>query len=154
MEAGEPAEAAGAKEPAEAAEEEEEEELEPSKLPFYLEIAALIVIPLLLLALASNDLLGQGGLAVLSIWTALYLIGLGLIPYALWKGRDTSTLYTVFLGCVLAAMLTGVYVLWIELAVNYKFDIHAQEAKRAAVGMVLPAEFRLPSTLVYPMQHV
>jgi hypothetical protein len=47
-------------------------------------------------------------------------------------------------------MLTGVYVLWIELAVNYKFDINAQEAKRAKVGMVLPAEFRLPAPFSPP----
>ncbi len=135
---GEPAEAAEAEKPAEGIEkEEEEEEEEPSKLPLYLEIAALIFVPLILLAMASKDL-GLANWDVLSIWTALYLIGLGLISYALWKSRATSTLFTVFLGCVLAAMLTGVYCLWIELG-RYQYDINAQEAKRK-VGMVLPAE--------------
>ncbi len=134
---GEPAEATEAEEPVEGVEEEEEEE-EPSKLPLYLEVAGLIVVPLVLLAMASKDLLGQGGWDVLSIWTALYIIGLGLIPYALWKSRETSTLYTVFLGCVLAGMLTGVYCLWMELG-RYQYDINAQEAKRK-VGMLLPAE--------------
>ncbi|MEN6458515.1 MAG: hypothetical protein ABFC63_06250 [Thermoguttaceae bacterium] len=134
--------------PEEAVKEDAEEETEPSKLPLILEVVALVVIPLGLLALASRDIVGSG-LGLLSVWTALYLIGLGLIPYALWRARETSTLYTLFLGCVLAAMLTGVYCLWMELAVNYQFDIHAQEAKRK-VGMILPAERGLPSPLSIP----
>ncbi|MEN6451010.1 MAG: hypothetical protein ABFC96_11005 [Thermoguttaceae bacterium] len=130
-------------EPVAAAEDDEEEEIEPSKLPLFLEVLALIVVPLGLLALASNDILGKGGLGLLSIWTALYFIGLGLVGYALWKSRATSDLYTVFLGCVVAGLLTGVYILWMELAINYKFDISAQQAKK--VSVLLPTELRLPA---------
>ncbi|MCE5267320.1 MAG: hypothetical protein LLG00_05490 [Planctomycetaceae bacterium] len=116
----------------------EEPAKRPSKLPLYLELLALVAVPLALLALAGKDL-GILGLNYLSIWTAIYLIGLGLIGYAIWKSRATSTLYTVFLGCVLAGMLTGIYCLWMELAVNYKFDVKAREAKQK-VSMTLPAD--------------
>ena len=44
-------------------------------------------------------------------------------------GRKTNTVFVVFLGCVLAAVLTAVYCLWMELA-RYKFDIKAQDAKQ------------------------
>jgi hypothetical protein len=120
--------------------EEEEEEVEPSKLPFYLEIAGLIALPVIIFVMASGDLLGVG-LNVLSIWTALYVIGLCLIAYILWMSRRSNTVYTVFLGCVLAAMLTASYCLWMEL-MKYQFDLNAREVK-AKIGMSVPVEHGL-----------
>ena len=117
-EAAEAAETAA--EPEEAAEEVEKQ---PSKLPFYLELAGAIGIPLLLLALAL--------LNVLSFSTAVYLIAIGFIPYGIWKGRETSNVYTVILACALAALLTAVYCLWLEWG-RYQFDVKARGAKQQA----------------------
>jgi len=72
--------------------------------------------------------------SILSIWTALYLIGLCAIPFVIWKARRTSTIFTVFLGCILTALLTANYCLWMELR-RYHFDLKAQEAKQR-VGLL------------------
>jgi hypothetical protein len=106
--------------------EEVEEPKEPNKRALYLEIAGAVGIPLILLAIAVFH--------VVYFSTALYLIAVGLVPYGIWKGRETNTAYSAILGCALIAVLTAVYVLWIEIG-RYQFDIKASEAKgRAAVS--------------------
>jgi len=120
-----------------------EEEQAPSKLPMYLEIAGLVCIPLMILALWWLDYLYPS--------TALYLFGLCLIPYGIWKGRETNTVYTVFLGCVLAAILTALYCLWMELG-RYQFDIKARDAKQR-VGMLQPFEPGLLAQGDRPLQR-
>jgi hypothetical protein len=93
----------------------------PAKLPFYVEIGCAIGLAVIVLALAWCG-----------VWffsTAIYLIGLGLIPYGLWLGRRTNTVYTIFLGCVAAALLTAIYCLWIEMG-RYRFDVRARAAKQ------------------------
>jgi hypothetical protein len=104
------------------------EEKEPSKLPLYLPVAVAIGLPVIALALA-----------LVNVWTystAVYVIALGFIPLGLWLGRKTNTVYVVIMGCVLAALLTAVYCLWMYLA-RYNFDVKAQDAKQR-VSMVLP----------------
>jgi hypothetical protein len=130
----EPAEAdladLAAEEPAGAphAEEEEEEEKEPSKLPVALEVAAVIVVPVAIIALA----LMQIG----DPWTWLYVFLLACVPYALWKGRATNTVFTVFLGCVLAAELTAIFCLLKEFQ-RYGYDVSGRAAKQK-VSMTAP----------------
>ena len=111
-------------------EEEAQEEVftEPSQLPVYLEWAGAIGIPLVLLAL--------GWFSVLYFSTVIYIISVGFVPYGIWKGRKTSTVFTVILGCALVAILTAIYCLWLELGF-YRFDIKAQDAKQR-IGMVWP----------------
>ena len=116
------------------------EEKEPSKLPLYLPVAAAVGLPVIALS-APLPSLGE----ILCFSTAVYIIALGYIPLALWMGRKTNTVYVVFLGCVLAAVLTAVYCLWMELG-RYKFDIKAQEAKQR-VSMVWPGENRARRTV-------
>jgi hypothetical protein len=70
--------------------------------------------------------------------TAVYVAGLVFIPLLLWLGRRTNTVYVVFLGCVIAVLLTCIYCLWTVLA-NYQFDVKASEAKQR-VGMVQPVD--------------
>ena len=128
----------------EAQEEEEPEEKGPSKLPLYLPVAAAVGLPVI--ALVGAFLFAGGTIGAVS--TAVYIIALGYIPLALWMGRTTNTVFVVILGCVLAAVLTSVYCLWMELG-RYKFDIKAQDAKQR-VGVVWP--IRLPSDAA-PMRH-
>ena len=109
---------------------EEETQKEPSQLPVYLEWSGAIGIPLVLLAL--------GWFGVLYFSTAIYIISVGFVPYGIWKGRKTSTVFTVILGCALVAILTAVYCLWLEL-VSYRLDIKAQDAKQR-ISMVWPTE--------------
>ncbi len=122
-----PAEEAG---PAETAPEQPEAEKPPSKLPLYAEAAALVAVPAALFALF--------WFAVVYISTAVYLLGVCFVPYVLWKGRRTNTVFTVFLGCTLLALITAVYCLWVELG-RYGFDIKAQEAKQR-VGVERPVD--------------
>ena len=96
----------------------------------YLVIAGVIGIPVVFLLLAWFGLL--------NFPTAVYIICLAFIPLVLWMGRKTNTVYTVFLGCIIAALLTCVYCLWVALA-SYNFDVKAQEAKQR-VGMVEPVD--------------
>lgn len=88
----------------------------PSKLPFILEIVGVAAIPLLLVVAAV--------LHFIYLPTAVWLIGLGFIPYGLWKAKETNA-YMIFLGCALAAMLTAIYVFWIELA-TYNYEVKAK----------------------------
>jgi hypothetical protein len=67
--------------------------------------------------------------------TAVYLVGLTFIPLLLWLGRKTNTVYVVFLGIVIAGLMTGIYYLWVILADGYHFDVKASEAKQR-VGMI------------------
>lgn len=70
--------------------------------------------------------------------TAVYVTGLIFIPLLLWMGRKTNTVYTVFLGCVIAVLMTCIYCLWAVLA-QYHFDVKASEAKQR-VGMAQPVD--------------
>lgn len=112
------------------------EEAPPSKLPVYLEYAGLACIPLILLALGYTE--------IVFFSTVLYLIGLGLIPYGIWKGRETNTVFTVILGCALAAVFTAIFCLWMEFG-RYRFDVKAQEVKQR-VSMAQPVQFGPVST--------
>ena len=116
--------------------EQPEEERPPNKLPLYLEYAGLACIPLILLVLGYSE--------VVFFSTALYLIALGLIPYGIWKGRETNTVFTVILGCALAAVFTAIFCLWMEFG-RYQFDLKAQEVKQR-VTMVQPVQFGPAST--------
>ncbi len=71
-------------------------------------------------------------LAVLGLFnyaTAIYVVAVGLVVYAMWKMRETNDLYTVVLGCALIAILTAIYCLWLEWG-RYQFDTRAREAKQ------------------------
>ncbi len=103
---------------------------EPGNLLVYLEWGGAIGIPAIILAFA--------WLEVLYFSTALYAISVGFIPYGIWQGRKTNTVYTVILGCTLVAVLTAIYCLWLEVG-RYRFDIKAQNAKQR-VGMSQPIE--------------
>ena len=100
-------------------------EAAPSRWPYFAELGAVIAIPLLLVVLAVVQ--------IIYLPTAIWLIGLGLVPYGIWKGRDTSA-YTIFLGCVLVAILTAIYFLWIEL-VRYNYEIKVRSG-RSRVTMI------------------
>jgi hypothetical protein len=110
---------------------EEDEDKEPSKLPLVLEVLAVIGVPVGLILLALNG--------TLAYWTSGYAVAMAFIPYVLWKGRATSTVFTVFLGCVLAAELTAIYVLFVELS-RYEFDMKARTGKQQRVAVVQPIE--------------
>ena len=94
---------------------------ESSKTPIYLVWGVVIGIPVLVLLLALTH--------ILYFPTAIYIISVALIPYGIWKGRETTTIYTVVLGCALAAVLTAIYFLWLEED-RYRFDVKAREAKQ------------------------
>lgn len=113
--------------------EKEEAEKEAGKLPLVLELVGVIGVPLILLALFWFQ--------IIFISTALFLIGVGFIPYGLWKGRKSNTVFAVFLGCTLVALLTASYCLWSVLR-KYEFDLKAQEAKQR-VSMLPPIEREL-----------
>ncbi len=102
---------------------------EPNKLPDYLALGGAIFVPLILLALAWFQ--------YLYFSTAIYFVGLVFIPYGVWLGRKKNTVYTVFLACVAASLLTAAYFLWIEIG-RYNFDLGAQEAKQRASVVVVP----------------
>ena len=74
-------------------------------------------------------------LNVIFLSTAIYLVGLCYIPLGLWLGRLTNTVFTVFLGCTLAALMTASFCLWVELG-RYEFDMKAKDAR---VSAILPA---------------
>jgi hypothetical protein len=110
---------------------EEEEEKEPSKLPVLLEVLAVVGVPVVLVGLYFYG--------KMEYWTAGYAMAMTFIPYVLWKGRLTSTVFTVFLGCVLAAELTAIYVLFVELS-RYNFDMKGRAGKQQRVAVVQPIE--------------
>jgi hypothetical protein len=64
-------------------------------------------------------------LKVIFLPTVVYVIAVAGVAYGIWKGRETNTLYTVFLGCALIALLTAVLCLWIELQ-RYGYNIKAK----------------------------
>ena len=108
--------------PAQAAEEEEEEEeRETSKLPMVLEIAAIIAVP--------AAIAGLFVMQTFDAWSCLYVFLLACIPYALWKGRATNTVFTVFLGCILAAELTAIFCLLKEFQ-HYGYNVSARAARQ------------------------
>jgi hypothetical protein len=92
----------------------------PRKLPAHFALGVAIAAVLVLLALAL--------IHVLYFSTGLYLISIGLIVYATWRDRATNTVYAVILGCALAAVLTAMYCLWLELD-RYQLDIKARQIK-------------------------
>lgn len=100
-----------------------------NKLPDYLALGGVIFVPLILLVLAWFQ--------YLFFSTAIYFIGLVFIPYGVWLGRKKNTVYTVFLGCVAAALLTAAYFLWTEIG-RYNFDLGAQEAKQRVSVVAAP----------------
>ena len=114
----EPGSAAHVEEPAHA---EEEDEREPSKLPIALEIAAIFVLPVVIIVLAVMHYVNP--------WVGLYLFLTACVPYALWKGRRTNTVFTVFLGFVLAAELTAIFCLFKEFQ-RYGYDVSGRAGKQ------------------------
>jgi hypothetical protein len=129
---GEPQEEAAAVE-----EVEEEAEKKPEKkLPEYAELAGAIGIGVVLLAI--------GVVGLIYISTAVFTIAVGAVFYTIWRNRATSSIYTVLLGCALAAVLLSLYFLWIEIG-RYQFDIRARSA-RPGVSLVLPLESSRPIT--------
>jgi hypothetical protein len=105
----------------------------PSKLPVYLPAACALALPLIALGIAASGAIFYS--------TAVCIIVVGYIPLALWAARRTNSVFVVLLGCALAALLVGVYCLWMELA-SCKFDIKAQEAKQKKVSMTWPVPDR------------
>jgi hypothetical protein len=92
----------------------------------YLTLSGLMGVPLILIALAHFKFLDYP--------IAIALCGVILMPWGLWLGRKTNTVYTAFLGLTVVALLAAVCFLWTELA-RYKGDIRANEAKqRTAVS--------------------
>ncbi len=112
---------------------EEEAEEKAGRLPLVVELAGVIGVPVVLLALF--------WFKIIFFSTAIFLIGIGFIPYGIWKGRKSNTVFTVFLGCTLAALMTATYCLWMVMG-RYHFDFKAQEAKQR-VGMLPPVEREL-----------
>jgi hypothetical protein len=101
---------------------------EPETQPPYLAIAGVIAVPIALLAIAFFGILNYS--------TAIYIVGLAIIPLILWMGRKTNSVFTVILGCILVALITSIFCLWIVL-MRYHGDVKAQEAKQHA-GMTQP----------------
>jgi hypothetical protein len=98
------------------AQEETEGEKKEFELPLYAELAIVGGVALLLLVLAMTPLM--------LFSTALYLIALELIPYGIWRTRTDVNVYSILLGCALAAVLTAMYCLWLELG-RYEFRVKA-----------------------------
>lgn len=93
----------------------------------YLEWGGLALLLIILLAL--------GFFKIILIATAVYLFSLAAVAYGVWLGRRTNTVYSVILGCALAAVITATFCLWLEWA-RYGLDIKARGA-RSRVGAVL-----------------
>lgn len=121
---------------AEEAEAGTEEEGEPGKVPPYVEWAGVIGGPVIVLALAGLcAVLFSAAFTAFSV--AVYLIALGFIPYAIWKGRETGGIYTIFLGLALAALLTATLCLWLEMG-RYQFSVKAKDRQRVGMSQGLP----------------
>jgi hypothetical protein len=123
--------------------EEPEEAVPPAavsksdKMALYIELGSAIGVSVLLLAIAV--------IGLVYISTALFLISVAAVGYAIWRNRETSTIYTILLGCALIAVLTSLYCLWSEIG-RYEFDIRARGA-RQRVGMLQPAEKSCPTVV-------
>jgi hypothetical protein len=88
------------------------------------------------LALCLVVLLGVAAIGFIFYATAIYGFSLVAIAFTLWKGRKSNSLYVTILGFALAALLTGIYCLWLELAA-YQLDIRARQM-RPRLGMSVP----------------
>ncbi|NLF07097.1 MAG: hypothetical protein GX594_03825 [Pirellulaceae bacterium] len=114
-------------EPAAETEESEAEAPEkPRKRSFLIEAVLAIGLPVVFVGLFLVN--------IIFLSTAVYLLGMCYIPLGLWMGRRSNTVFTVFLACTLAALMTASFCLWIELR-RYEFDTKAQDAR---VSMTLP----------------
>ena len=111
---------------AETEESEEEAAEKPRKKSFLAEAAAAIGIPVAFAGLFLANML--------FLSTAIFLALMCFIPLGIWMGRRSNTVFTVCLGCTLAALFTACFCLWVELR-RYSFDIKAKEAR---VSMVQP----------------
>ena len=87
----------------------------------YLKLSGVIGIPLLFIALGHFQFLGYPVAVVLCVAV--------LMAWGLWASRKTNTVYTVFLGLTVIALLAAVCCLWTEL-VRYEGDIRASKAKQ------------------------
>jgi hypothetical protein len=125
---GEPVESEVAEEKEELAEEPELEK--HRKFPVNLEWVGVIGAAVILLALAWFGLL--------LFPTACYVVSVGLVAYAVWRGRQSNSVFTVLLACALVAILTAIYCLWLEVG-RYQYDVKARDAKQR-VSTLLPAE--------------
>ncbi len=94
------------------------------RLPANRELTIAVAVPVLLL------LLWLVGLIYFS--SVVYVIAVAAVPFAMWKYRDTSTIFTVLLGCALVAILTAVYCLWREWG-TYGFDSKARAIRPTAM---------------------
>lgn len=65
----------------------------------------------------------------LSLSTVAYLTGLVLVAIMALASHKTNTIYIIFLGGVIVALMTAVYLLWIKFE-QYNGDVKAQEAKQ------------------------
>jgi hypothetical protein len=90
------------------------------KANFSWELGVVVLMAVLLLAM--------GFIGLIFLATAVYFIAISVISYTIWVERKTNTVYTVMLGCALAAAVTCFYCLWLELG-RYNFDIGAKNAK-------------------------
>jgi hypothetical protein len=96
-------------------------------------------------------LLAVGYFGVIFFSTAIYAIALVSIGYSIWLGRKTNTVYTVFLGCALAAVVTIAYFLWLEIG-RYQFDVRARGAT-SRVSVLFPAQLGPTSTTAAAWPH-
>ena len=104
---------------------------EPEQKPPFLAIGGGIGILALAVALVF--------LGFLNLSTALFIIGVAIVPLMIWAGRKTSTVYTVLLGGVLIALMTSVYFLWCVID-RYNGDVKAIEAKQQRTTMAQPLD--------------
>jgi hypothetical protein len=107
------------------------DEFEPEQKPPFLAIGGGIGILALAIALVF--------LGYLYLSTALFIIGVAIIPLMIWAGRKTSTVFTVFLGGVLIALMTSAYLLWCVID-RYHGDVKAIEAKQQRTTMAQPPD--------------
>ena len=72
---------------------------------------------------------GSSSIVFILIFTIIWLIGTA-IPFLLWKGRQTNTVYVVFLGISLAGILVANLLLLLELS-TYGGDFGAKGAQQS-----------------------
>jgi len=82
-------------------------------------------------------ILGLGWRGIMYLSTALFIVSIGLVCYALWRCRQSSGIETVLLGCALVAVLTALYCLWLEMG-RYGFDIKARDSKQRVSAVESP----------------
>lgn len=108
-------------------EETEEESKEESNLRFYVEWGAVAAVSVGVIIWSYFSVATSEGFLYWGVLN-LYAIAMVLIPFAIWKTRKTSTPYNVMLAGALAAILTAIFCLWLELWA-YDLDIKATEVK-------------------------